>query len=144
MMGKNNKKFVCSDCFRLKKCREPLINWVFFLTALVATIAIRAVNLFMDFDPNMAKALWYIGIIGFFVFFLYKFRYDNMLHKELENTGLKDKLLRKEELLDHDREILGTIICGLSSKKDKINYFFIFLTSGLALILAIWVDFFKK
>lgn len=144
MAEKNNEKFVCHDCFKLKECKEPLANWAFFFVALIATIAIRAVNLLLDFDPNIAKALWYIGIVGFFVFFLYKFRYDNILHRELEKTELKDKLLHKKELSEHDREVLGTIVCGLSSKKDKINYFFIFVSSGIALILAIWVDFFKK
>lgn len=144
MTEKNNKKFVCHDCFRLKECKESVASWVFFLIALVATIAIRAVNLLLDFDPYIAKGLWYIGIVGFFAFFLYKFRHDNILQRELEKTELKNKLLHKKELSEYDREVLGTIICGLSSKKDKINYFFIFVSSCLALILAIWVDFFKK
>jgi len=79
-----------------------------------------------------------------FIFFIYKFRYDQILHRELDKTGLKDKLLNKKELSEHDREVLGTIVCKLSSKKDKINYFFIFVSSALALALAIYMDFIKK
>jgi len=65
------------------------------------------------------------------------------MHRELEKTDLVDKLLNNQALDNHDREVLGTIVCRLSSKKDKINYLFIFFFSGLALALAIYVDFIK-
>ncbi len=140
-MGK--KEFVCHDCFTLKSCREPVISWILFFIALVAVISLRAVNLFMDYNPFLAKLLWYMGVTGFFVFFIYKFKYNQALHREFESTRLREKLLNKDELTEHDKEVLGTIVCKLSSKKDKINYFFIFLSSGVALIIAIYVDFFK-
>lgn len=138
------KKFVCYDCFKLKTCKESAVSWVLFFIALIAVISLRAMNLVLDTNPVFAKSLWYIGVIGFFIFFVYKFRYDQILQRELDNTGLKDKLLNKKELSEHDREVLGTIICKLSSKKDKINYFFIFVSSALALALAIYVDFIRK
>jgi len=141
--NRNNKNFVCYDCFKTKSCKDPFISWVFFSVALVATIAIRAVNVALAYNSVWAKVLWYVGVVGFLIFFAYKFRYDNGLHMELKKTGLADKLLNKSALGDHDYEVLGTIVCKLSSKKDKINYFFIFFFSGLALILAIYVDFFK-
>ena len=82
-------------------------------------------------------------MVGFLIFFAYKFQYDNILRRELEKTQLKDKLIFKKDLSGHDYEVLGTIICKLSSKKDAINYFFIFLFSGLALALAVYFDFLK-
>ncbi|NQT95728.1 MAG: hypothetical protein HQ572_04690 [Candidatus Omnitrophica bacterium] len=137
------KKFICTDCFKLKKCKDSAVSWVFFFIALIAVVAIRAVNAVLDINPLLAKIFWYIGVAGFFIFFIYKYRYDSMLQKEVKNVKLVDKLLAKDKLSDHDYEILGTILCKLSSKKDKINYFFIFFFSGLALLLAIYVDFIK-
>lgn len=137
------KEFVCYDCFRLKSCKESMVSWIFFFIALIAVISLRAVNLVLNANLIFAKTLWYIGVLGFFVFFVYKFRYDQILHRELEKTDLKDKLLYKKELSEHDKDVLGTIICKLSSKKDKINYFFIFLSSALALGIAIYVDFIR-
>jgi len=139
-----NKEFVCYDCFKLRTCKESTASWVLFFIALIAVISLRAVNLVLDVNPFFAKTLWYIGVIGFFIFFVYKFRYDQVLQRELDKTGLKDKLLYKKGLTEHDREVLGTIVCKLSSKKDKINYFFIFASSALALAIAIYVDFIKK
>jgi len=144
MNDKNKKEFVCYDCFKLKSCKEPMASWVLFFIALIAVISLRAVNIFLDQNLLIAKALWYIGVLGFLIFFVYKFRYHQVLHRELRNTGLVDKLLYNKELSVHDREVLGTIVCKLSSKKDKINYFFIFISSLLALILAIFFDFIKR
>jgi len=140
---KEKKEFVCYDCFKLRTCKESLASWIFFFIALVAVISLRAMSIFVNSSPMFAKMLWYIGVGGFFIFFIYKFRYDQILQRELEKTDLKDKLLSKKELTEHDKEVLGTIVCKLSSKKDKINYFFIFVSSGLALAIAIWVDFVK-
>ena len=137
----NSGSFVCTDCFKLKKCKEKAVSWLFFFVALLATVSIRAVNVVLDFHPILAKVLWYIGVGGFFVFFVYKFKYDKLLQKELERTGVPKKLLLKEKLSDDDYEVLGTIICKLRSRKDSINYFFIFFFSGLALALAVYFDF---
>ncbi|MBU1007054.1 MAG: hypothetical protein KKH08_05660 [Candidatus Omnitrophica bacterium] len=142
-MNKKNA-FVCYDCFKLKSCKESAVSWVLFFIALVAVISLRAVNLFISINPLFAKALWYIGVGGFLIFFTYKFKYDHILHMELDRTGLKDKLLHRKELSGHDLDVLGTIVCKLSSRKDKINYGFIFVSSFLALAIAIYVDFIKK
>ena len=141
--SKDKKEFVCHDCFRLRKCKETATSWAFFFVALIATISLRVVNVVLDFSPVLAKFFWYLGVGGFFIFFLYKFKNDNMLHREIDKTNITEKLLSKAELDGHDYEILGTIMCRLSSKKDKINYFFIFFLSGIALVLAAYIDFFK-
>jgi len=137
-------KFICTDCVKLKKCKEPGISWVFFFIALVAVIAIRAVNVVMEINPLLAKTFWYVGVGGFFIFFIYKYINYNIMQRELEATKLSDKALSKTALTDHDYEVLSTILCQLKSRKDKINYFFIFFFSGVALILAVYADFFRK
>jgi len=141
-MDKDNK-FVCTDCFKLKKCKESFVSWIFFFTAIVAVISIRIVNVFMNTNPALAKTFWYTGVIGFLIFFAYKFRYDNIVRRELEKSQLRDKLILKKELSEHDYEVLGTIICKLLSKKDAVNYFCIFFFSGMALALAVYFDFFR-
>ena len=144
MNVKKNGQFICHDCFKLKSCKDSAVSWVFFFIALIAVISLRAVNIALDVNPLLAKIFWYTGVLGFFIFFVYKFRYDQILHRELKKTGMTDKLLYNKDLSQHDREVLGTIVCKLSSKKDKINYFFIFVSSILALALAIFVDFIKR
>lgn len=110
---------------------------------LFATVSLRAVNVVLNVNPLWAKIFWYAGVGGFFVFFVYKFRYYTLMQEEIKRQGLTDKLLFKEELSSRDYELLGTIICKLSSGKDKINFFFIFLFSAVAIIVAVYMDLLK-
>ncbi|MBU0635000.1 MAG: hypothetical protein KKB82_00455 [Candidatus Omnitrophica bacterium] len=137
------KKFICHDCFRLKKCQESFVSWIFFFLGVVATISIRAVNITLSFNPLMARIFWYVGVAGFLLFFIYKFNYYNITQQQIKDCNLVEKLLEKNKLDGHDYEVLGTIICALNSKKDKINFFLIFLFSALALVVAVYIDFIK-
>jgi len=139
----DSKQKNCKNCLLYKECRDTASSWFFLFIGIVATIAIRIVNLFLDFSPLWAKIFWYIGIGGFFIYFLYKFRQDRGIQKELAKRMLTQKLRGNQEIAAEDREFLGVILCKLKSKKDAVNYFFIFLTSGLALILGVYLDLIK-
>jgi hypothetical protein len=43
-----------------------------------------------------------------------------------------------------EQEFLRTMLCRLQSNKDAINYFFIFSSSAIVLLLAIFQDFINK
>lgn len=136
-----NKK--CLTCIERKRCRDSYTSWVFFIIGLVATIAIRAVTVLMYMQPIYGKIAWYIGVGGFFIFFVYKFRVSQARFRAISQRGLLNKINQEEQLTKEDYSLLGGILCSLSSKKERINYFFIFTLSALALILAIYIDFFK-
>jgi hypothetical protein len=137
------KTQTCKDCSEFKRCQDSAVSWLFLFIGLIATIAVRLVNLVIDFKPIWAKLFWYIGIAGFFIYFLYKFRQDHAVHKELEKNRLSGKLSRREALSDQDYEFLSATVCRLKSTKDAVNYFFIFFSSAIALVLAIVQDFFR-
>jgi len=134
----------CLKCSEYKNCSDSFKSWMFFIIGLMATVSVRLVSLFMDYNIIYSKIAWYVGVIGFFVFFLYKFRVEsnradliakkNLMHKIKENKGLEAE----------DYGLVSAILCGLSSNKDRINYIFIFGSSILALLLAIYMDFFKR
>ena len=140
---RQDKTKSCKRCPAYKKCRDTAASWFFFFTGLLATIAIRAVNIFLDTSPLWAKISWYIGIVGFLLYFLYKFNQDRGLQKNIEKIQLSEKLLARASLSPADYEFLTLVVCKLKSKKDAINYFFIFFTSVLALLLGIYQDFLR-
>jgi len=133
----------CKSCSGLQGCKDTAVSWILLFIGLIATIAIRLVNLVLGFGQWWAKLSWYVGVIGFFIYFLYKFRQDRIVQKELERIKIAEKLIHKETLDNSDYEFLNIIICRLKSTKDTINYFFIFFTSAAVLILAIYQDFIK-
>lgn len=134
----------CKICPAYQECRDTFASWIFLFIGLLATIAIRAVNLFYDFSPLWAKVFWYIGVGGFFIYFLYKFRQDSIIQRELAKRELAQKLSGTGQIVSEDREFLKAILCKLKSNKDTINYFFIFSSSGVALVVGIYLDFIRR
>ena len=90
-----------------------------------------------------AKIAWYIGVGGFFAFFVYKFKVNQARAKSIIEQNMAEKINSKKPLSDEDYALLGAILCGLSSKKEQINYLFIFGLSAMALMLAIYMDFIR-
>ena len=133
----------CITCIEYKRCRDSYVSWLFFIIGLIATVAIRVVTVLMDMNPIYGKVAWYIGVGGFFVFFVYKFKVNQTRSTLINQRNLVDKITRLKQLTKEDYNLLGAILCALSSKKEKINYFFIFGLSAVALILAIYMDFLK-
>ncbi|NQT06332.1 MAG: hypothetical protein HQ575_02220 [Candidatus Omnitrophica bacterium] len=133
----------CSECVEYRRCRESFTSWIFFIIGLLATIAIRVVIVLTHVNPLYGKAAWYIGITGFFAFFVYKFRVNKARAKIIETRGLIKKIDGKNKLSDEDYNVLGAILCGLSSRKEALNYLFIFGLSAVALLAALYFDFIK-
>jgi hypothetical protein len=68
---------------------------------------------------------------------------DRARYRLIQSRRLMDKLAQKNDLAQEDRRLMGSILCALSSNKDRINYLLIFVTSALALLIAFYYDFFK-
>jgi len=121
-------------------CKESPVTTLFFIIGLVATISIRLIGITGLFSTFITKLLWYVGIIGFFLFFIYKFKADNEKRKLLSKTNIIEKVVNDNNIAYEDKEILVSVLCSLTSKKDIINYFVIFFTSGISLIIALLFD----
>ncbi len=135
---KNTK---CINCLEHKRCEDNYTSWIFFIIGLIATIAIRAVTVLTRFNPIYGKIAWYVGVGGFFIFFIYKFRILKSRAKLISQANLVNKVQNKHQLSAADFNLLDSILCSLTSNKERMNYFFIFALSAIALILALYFDF---
>jgi hypothetical protein len=110
---------------------------------MIATIALRVVTVLMHIRPVYGEIAWYVGVAGFFIFFVYKFRIDRARYKLIVKKGLMQKISQGGQISEDDRRLIGSILCALSSNKDRINYFLIFASSAIALLVALYFDFIK-
>ena len=133
----------CVNCAEYKRCRESGASLVFFIIGLVATIAIRAVTVLVHINPVYGQVAWYVGVLGFFIFFVYKFRVDRARSILIKKSRLMDKISGGDRIEKEDRELIGSVLCALSSSKDSINYFLIFASSAIALVIAAYFDFLR-
>lgn len=134
----------CLTCLEYQRCRDSYVSWIFFIIGLIATVAIRVVTVLIAINPVYGKVAWYIGVAGFFVFFVYKFKVSQARSKLISQKNLVDKIAHQKQLTEEDYSLIGTLLCALSSMKERINYFFIFGLSALALLLAVYMDFLKR
>ncbi|MBU1863315.1 MAG: hypothetical protein KKH94_06615 [Candidatus Omnitrophica bacterium] len=133
----------CRSCSEYRRCKDSFTSWIFFIVGLIATIAMRVVTVLMHIDPIYGKIAWYIGIGGFLFFFIYKFHVSQTRAKLINQHDLENKIARKSKLSEDDYTLMSSLLCALSSRKERINYFFIFGLSAVALLLAIYIDFIK-
>ncbi|MBN1354229.1 MAG: hypothetical protein JW994_06145 [Candidatus Omnitrophica bacterium] len=133
----------CLNCSEYKRCRDSFLSWFFFLIGMAATISVRAVTLLTHVNPAYGKIAWYVGIVGFFAFFAYKFNVARSRARIVANLDLLRKIRVKNGLSENDYEAIGAILCALRSDKERLNYFFIFALSAIAIVFAVYFDFFK-
>jgi hypothetical protein len=133
----------CINCAEYKRCKESSISWLFFIIGLIATIAIRAVTVLIHIDTLYGQIAWYIGVAGFLIFFVYKFRVDQSRSRLIRDSRLMDKISQSDKIEREDRALISSVLCALSSNKDSINYFVIFASSAIALVIAIYFDFLR-
>jgi hypothetical protein len=138
------KKTKCISCSERKNCRDNYTSWIFFIIGLVATVAVRVVNVLTHLKPLYGKIAWYIGVSGFLLFFIYKFKVNQVRSRFITQKKLVDKVGGQEPLNKDDYRFISNLLCSLSSRKERINYLFIFILSALALLLAIYMDFLPK
>lgn len=140
---RKNLKNKCVNCIERRRCQDSFASWIYFIIGLIATIAIRVVTVLIKVDPIYGKIAWYVGIAGFFLFFVYKFRISQQRSRLIKQRNLIEKISQRERLTDEDYSLIDAILCALSSRKERINYFFIFGLSAIALILAVYLDFIR-
>ena len=136
-------KKTCKNCSEYKNCSDSFAAWIFFIIGLIATVAVRVVTVLIHLNTLYAKIAWYVGIVGFFIFFVYKYRVSKARTILIESQDLVKKIRDKKNLKESDYDLIASILCGLRSRKEIVNYIFIFGLSAVALILAIYMDFIK-
>ena len=133
----------CIDCVERRRCRDNYASWIFFVIGLIATVSIRIVTVLMYLDPFYGKLAWYIGVGGFFLFFVYKFKINQFRSRIIAQKDLVEKLATQSPLTEEENQFLSNIMCSLSSKKENLNYLFIFALSAISLIVAVYFDFIR-
>ncbi|MFH1189138.1 MAG: hypothetical protein V1682_00415 [Candidatus Omnitrophota bacterium] len=134
-------KAKCINCGERKRCRDSFTSWVFFMVGIIATIAIRMTLPLEGRNPLFGKIAWYIGVAGFLIFFLYKFKVDHSRSRMIRKAGLSRKIDEGKALSPEDYRMVRSVLCSIDSGKDLINYALIFLTSVIAIALALYQDF---
>ncbi len=108
----------------------------FFVLGLISAIAFRGIIVFQHIEPRWVRPVWYIGIAGYLLFFLYRFKISKKRKKAISDFGLIEKVESNAPLSDEDRKVLLYLLSSISVSLEDRNYALIFLLS----VVAIAVD----
>lgn len=126
------------------KVHSSLVRWLFFWSGIIATFSYRVIVIVNHYDKTWALILWYIGTIGFVIYFIHRYQISKLRSELITKQALDQKISSLKELTDEDKVAMSYIFSTLKSTREKWNYIFIFVVSIIALILGIYLDFFQK
>lgn len=126
------------------KTHSPFVRSFFFWTGIIATLAYRIVIVLTHVDPVWLKVSWYIGTIGFVIYFAHRYQISELRGQLIKENNLSQKIANINELSTDDKASMEYIFHTLQSSKEKWNSIFIFISSGLALVVGIYLDFVAK
>lgn len=128
------------------KASPKALRLFYFWAGIIATLAYRVIIVLNFYSATWVKVSWYIGTIGFILYFIHRFDVSKKRSALIVEHRLREKLDTNtlDELDDDDKQALGYILRTLVSSKERWNYYAIFILSGIALILGILFDFVLK
>lgn len=124
------------------KAHSASARLFYFWTGIVATLTYRAIIVLANYSDLWVKIFWYIGTIGFVIYFAHRYQISEKRAKLIKEKGLAEKINNLPELDQADREAMKYIFGTLTTSKEKWNYIAIFVLSGLSLIIGIYLDIF--
>ncbi len=116
------------------------IRLLFFWSGIIATLAYRIIIVLNFYSPLWVKISWYIGTIGFIIYFWHRFD----IQKKRSELALDHKLIDAVEKNQYEsqeqKEALKYIVKTSLTSKSRWNSAFICLMSILALVVGLVMD----
>jgi hypothetical protein len=107
----------------------------FFALGLLSSIAFRAIILFQKFSPALVRPVWYFGVVGYMLFFMYRYRISLRRKGTIARTNLIEKLRAGEVLSEDDRQAALYLLNSVRKSPEDWNYLAIFVLSLAAIAL---------
>jgi len=123
------------------KAHSKFLREFYFWSGIVATFAYRIIVVLNHYSSKVSLVAWYIGTIGFVIYFLHRYEISEQRAKLVKQQNLIVKVQQSQEFSTEEKEVMTYIFTTLKTTKEKWNYIFIFVMSAIALILGIYLDF---
>ncbi|MAG24015.1 hypothetical protein CMI47_00395 [Candidatus Pacearchaeota archaeon] len=124
----------------LLKSQSRSVMWTFVIIGIIATIAYRIIIILNFYNPLWVKISWYIGTIGFILYFAYIYDLQNKRSKLAIENNLLSVIKQSKEIKGKQKQALEYLVRSNATSKAKLTSAVIFILSALALIIGIILD----
>ncbi len=116
------------------------VRLLFFWAGLIATVAYRIIIILNLYNPLWVKVSWYIGTVGFILYFWHRFRVATKRANLIKDYDLISTV-DKAQGIDHQKKLaLRYLVKTSLTSKSRWNSALIFILSVVALIIGIILD----
>ena len=117
------------------------IRLFFFWAGIIATIAYRIIIVLDFYSPSWVKIAWYVGTIGFILYFGHRFNVARKRAKLIQDYKLVETIDNSD--IDPQKKIaLHYLAKTTVTSKSRWNAAIIFFLSIVALLAGIFLDIF--
>lgn len=119
------------------------IRVFYFLIGVIATVAYRIIIILSDGNVFWLKLFWYVGTIGFIIYFAHRYSISEKRSKIINDLNLDEKIKKVDNLNEEEKYAMEYIFDSLKVSSEKWIYIIIFVSSALALAAGIYLDFLR-
>lgn len=113
---------------------KPVI-FGFFLLGLLSSVAFRAIILLQKYEPAWVRPVWYFGVLGYMLFFMYRYYISQRRKHAIAHTQVIEKIRAGEVLNQDEREAALYLLKSVRASQEDWNYLAIFVLSIVAIAL---------
>jgi len=106
-----------------------------FVIGLLSSVAFRAIILLQKYSPGWVRPVWYFGVLGYMLFFIYRYHISHRRKRAIEQTNIIEKIRTGETLSADDREAALYLLNSVRKSPEDWNYLAIFVLSIVAIAL---------
>jgi len=116
------------------------IRLFFFWVGIIATISYRIIVILNLYDPLWVKIAWYIGTIGFVLYFGHRYNIARKRANLIKDYDLIKTVKNIQSIDPQKKEALYYLVKTSLTSKSRWNSAMIFILSVVALIIGIVLD----
>src|SRR5689334_23334524 len=106
-----------------------------FVVGLLSSVAFRVIILFQKHHPAWVRTVWYFGVIGYMLFFMYRYYISHRRKHTIAHTNIIAKLQGGESLSADDRAAALYLLNSIRKSPEDWNYLAIFVLSVITIAL---------
>ena len=110
---------------------------LFFIIGLISALSFRTLMAVGELYPDMIRLVWYVGIIGYILFFSFRYFIARKRRRAITEFDLISKIKEDRPLSENERGVVVYLLSSLQKSRENLNYLFIFTTSILAILVDI-------
>jgi hypothetical protein len=107
----------------------------FFVLGLLSSVAFRAIIILQKYTPDWVRPVWYFGVIGYTVFFMYRYVISQRRKRTIAHSNIIEKIRDGAVLNAVDREAALYLLNSVRASQEDLNYLAIFILSIVAVAL---------